>query len=61
MRNGKLYDSRFGERMRGNGIFAEQIKKLFDVACRKHGILGSRVELSTAAFRRHSGQQIFGF
>jgi DNA repair photolyase len=58
LRGGKLYDSTFGQRMRGKGIFADQIDALFDVACRKHGIAGNRLELSTAAFRRPSGDQL---
>src|SRR5947209_15813594 len=37
MRQGKLYESAFGKRMRGDGIFAEQIHALFETACRKHG------------------------
>jgi DNA repair photolyase len=52
MRGGKLNDPRFGSRMRGEGIFAEQIEALFDVACARAGISRDRAELSTAAFRR---------
>jgi len=58
MRHGKLYESAFGQRMRGEGIFADQIDSLFDVACRKHGLGGWLPELSTAAFRRVSGPQL---
>jgi DNA repair photolyase len=58
MRHGKLYESAFGTRMRGEGIFADQIDALFDVACRKHGLAGRLPELSTAAFRRDSGRQL---
>jgi DNA repair photolyase len=58
MRHGKLYESAFGRRMRGEGIFADQIDSLFDVACRKHGLDGSIPELSIAAFRRASGTQL---
>ena len=52
MREGKLYEYAFGKRMRGEGIFADQIETLFDVACRKHGINGDLPKLSTASFRR---------
>src|SRR5689334_19803132 len=38
IRGGKLYDSAFGKRMHGDGIFADQIDQLFDVARRKVGI-----------------------
>jgi DNA repair photolyase len=58
MRHGKLYESAFGRRMRGEGIFADQIDSLFDVACRKHGLDGSIPELSIGAFRRVSGTQL---
>jgi DNA repair photolyase len=58
MRGGKLYDSKFGQRMRGDGIFAEQIDQLFDVARRKVGIAERGGELSAAAFRRPGGAQL---
>lgn len=51
MRGGRLNDPRFGSRMRGEGTFAEQIKALFTVACRRAGIANARPELSAAAFR----------
>ena len=52
MRDGKkLYDSRWRKRQIGEGIFAEQISSMFEVACRRAGF-GDRPELSTAAFRR---------
>jgi DNA repair photolyase len=58
MRGGKLYDSKFGQRMRGDGIFADQIDQLFDVARRKVGIAERGGELSAAAFRRPGGAQL---
>jgi DNA repair photolyase len=58
LRGGKLNNSEFGSRMRGEGIFAEQIGALFSVACRKAGIAGNRPNLSTAAFRRSEGSQL---
>lgn len=51
MRGGKLNDPNFGTRMRGQGVFAEQIHNLFAVACRKAGLGATRPELSTASFR----------
>jgi DNA repair photolyase len=56
-RGGKLYDSEFGKRMRGEGIFAEQMDQLFDVACRKAGIAENEIHLSTTAFRRRETNQ----
>ena len=58
VRGGKLNDPRFGSRMHGEGIFAGQIETLFRAACKKHGILGRRPDLSTDAFRRASGHQL---
>jgi DNA repair photolyase len=56
MRGGeRLNDSRFGARMKGEGIFAEQVRSLFEVACRRAN-LGERPRLSTDAFRRPVGQ-----
>jgi hypothetical protein len=46
-----MNDARWGTRTKGEGIFAEQIRSMFEVACRRFGIDG-RPELSTAAFRR---------
>ena len=58
MRGGKLNDPRFGSRMRGEGIFAEQISQMFHVAHRKAGLADDGPELSTAAFRRPEGVQL---
>lgn len=52
MRGGKLYDSRWGERMRGTGEYADQLRSLFQVASRKAGLNGRDLELSSEAFRR---------
>jgi DNA repair photolyase len=52
MRGGKLYDSSYGKRMRGEGVMAEQIGALFDAAIRKYGLDRDREPLSTDAFRR---------
>jgi DNA repair photolyase len=58
LRGGKLNDPRFGSRMRGEGIFADQIGQMFHVACRKAGIEGNRIALTTANFRRPGGTQL---
>jgi DNA repair photolyase len=55
IRNGKINDPRWGFRTKGEGIFAEQIRSMFEVACRRAGMNG-RSELSTAAFRRSREQ-----
>jgi DNA repair photolyase len=38
LRDGKLYDPTFGVRMRGTGVFADQIEALFDASVRKLGM-----------------------
>jgi len=58
MRDGKLYDAQWGSRMKGEGLFAEQIQRIFDVARRKAGIKNDQPPLSTAAFRRPGGVQM---
>lgn len=58
LHGGKLYNATFGERMRGQGIFAEQIRRMFDVAARRAGLNREHPELSTANFRRPGGVQL---
>ncbi|MGH7227215.1 MAG: radical SAM protein, partial [Gemmataceae bacterium] len=57
MRGGEIYDARFGSRMKGEGIMAEQIASLFAMGCRRAGLNASFPALSTAAFRRPGGTQ----
>ncbi|MCA1658147.1 MAG: PA0069 family radical SAM protein, partial [Verrucomicrobiaceae bacterium] len=56
MRRGKLYDSRWRKRQEGEGIFAEQLDTMFEVARRRAGIGSDRVKLSTASFQRPVSQ-----
>jgi DNA repair photolyase len=58
MRGGKMYDAEWGKRMRGEGIFAEQIAQMFEVAKRKAGFKDEHGELSTEHFRRPGGNQL---
>jgi len=58
MRGGKLNDPNFGSRMRGEGAYSEQIKSMFKLACRKAGIEGNHVSLSTESFRRPGEPQM---
>jgi DNA repair photolyase len=58
IRGGKLNDARFGSRMRGEGIFADQISQMFNVARRKAGLTRHGPELSTSSFRRPGGSQL---
>jgi DNA repair photolyase len=58
VRDGKLNDSSWEQRMSGVGIFAEQISQTFAIACRKAGLSDDRLALSTKAFRRPLGKQL---
>jgi DNA repair photolyase len=58
IRGGKLNDSRFGTRMRGEGIFADQISQMFHVSRRRAGLPEDSPELSASAFRRPQGPQL---
>src|SRR5216110_2114088 len=51
-RAGRLSDSTFGRRQRGQGEYAEQIAALFAVAAKKHGLDRRLPPLETGAFRR---------
>jgi len=52
MRGGKLYDSSFASRGRGEGAYAEQIGALFHSTRKVLGLDRPRPELRTDAFRR---------
>ncbi|MQA88965.1 MAG: PA0069 family radical SAM protein [Gemmatimonas sp.] len=54
IRDGKLNDSRFRSRMRGEGEYAEQIRALFRAACEKHGLNRQRQTLSLDAWKSPS-------
>jgi DNA repair photolyase len=61
MRGGKLYDAKWGARMRGEGFFAEQIKALFDLGYRKAGFSDDMPETNVSAFRVPANQlSLFG-
>lgn len=54
LRGGRLYDAHFGVRKKGEGVFAEQLARVFEVTCRRLGLNPGQRQLSTAAFRRPS-------
>lgn len=58
LRGGKLSDTRFGTRMRGGGIFAQQIHALFTLGCKQHAISQQPFELSTRHFRNPQRHQL---
>jgi DNA repair photolyase len=57
-RGGKEYDSTFGKRMRGTGIFADMIAQRFATACRRLGLNRRSKPLDASGFKpsRLSGQ-----
>jgi len=58
MRGGRDNDPEFGSRMKGEGQFAELLRKRFDIACRRLGLnAGERNRLDTSKFRRPERQQ----
>ena len=57
IRGGRLNDPRFGSRMKGEGIYADHIARLFEISRRRAGIEKRFPGLSTAAFRRDGGAQ----
>jgi DNA repair photolyase len=60
LRRKRLNDPRWHARIKGEGIFAEQIASLFKVACRRTGIR-ERPTLSCKSFRRSTNQlHLFG-
>ncbi len=58
VRGGRLNDPQFVSRMKGEGIFAEQLEALFALACRKAGMGGRSPKLSTTAFHVPSDTQL---
>ena len=58
VRGGNLNSARFHQRMRGEGVYAQQVKDLFDIACRKAGLKGSQATLSSDQFRWPGGTQL---
>ncbi|HEU4346050.1 MAG TPA: PA0069 family radical SAM protein [Candidatus Binatia bacterium] len=58
IRGGKLNDPNFESRMRGEGVFAEQMAELFQLACKKAGIGKRWPELTTQHFRKPGISQL---
>ncbi|WP_206362889.1 PA0069 family radical SAM protein [Stenotrophobium rhamnosiphilum] len=64
-RGGKDYDSEWGQRMRGQGVFADLIKQRFLLTCRRHQLQNRAVwRLDTTQFKvppRSGDQMGLGF
>jgi DNA repair photolyase len=59
-RGGKVYDSRFGSRLRGTGAFADMIAQRFALTCKKLNLKPRDYTLNCAEFRtpERSGDQL---
>ncbi len=58
VRNGRLDDSRFGTRMRGEGEMSDLVANLFHLARRRYGLHGNDRALTTEHFRRAGDGQL---
>ena len=58
IRGGQLNVSEWGARLKGEGIFADQLRELFAVCARRAGLSPERFPLSTAHFRPPGGRQL---
>lgn len=59
MHGGKLYDSEFGHRMRGEGKHAEQIESIFNLYRNRYGLTKPK-KLSLEHFNRNAGHGQLG-
>ena len=57
MRGGKMYEAEWGKRMKGEGVYAEQMNALFHTSIRRAGLNVRDFNVSTAAFKRPEGAQ----
>jgi DNA repair photolyase len=58
IRGGKLNNSEFGKRFSGQGEFAETIKNLFSLSCKKYGLNKRDYRLSVEGFRKKANEQL---
>lgn len=54
VRGGKLYDSAFGDRMRGTGVYAEHIDNMMTLFKKQYKLDGYIPPLTTLLFNRHA-------
>ncbi|CAI2716927.1 PA0069 family radical SAM protein [Nitrospina watsonii] len=57
VRGGELNETRFGARMKGEGVYAEQIKQMFQLARKQAGFAPGGPRLSTDHFRDPTDRQ----
>jgi DNA repair photolyase len=59
MHGGRVYDSRWGQRQRGDGAWAEAYRTMFELWCKRVGIRERDHKLNTEAFRRPGERTLF--
>ena len=57
LRGGKLNSTSFGERMKGQGVFADQVRALFKLTCDRHGLTMGWPQVSAESFRVPEGER----
>lgn len=57
-RGGKDNEGNYFMRFRPQGAYAAMLRSRFEKACRKHGLVGERIELATDLFRRPGPEQL---
>jgi hypothetical protein len=58
IRGGRLNDPNFKSRMRAEGPYADHMRHLFEVSCRKNGLSFTKPKLNTDSFRRPGPAQL---
>jgi hypothetical protein len=58
LRGGKLNDPNFKSRMRAEGPYADHMRRLFEVSCRKAGMNSPKPVLTAEFFRRPGPAQL---
>lgn len=58
IRDGELNSKEFHDRMKGKGVYAEQVKNMFELSKRKAGMASGIIPLSTEHFRKPGGLQL---
>ncbi len=58
MRGGKLNESGFGKRFKGEGEQVDAIKNLFRLSCKKYGLNKREIKLTTKHFKHKRGVQL---
>jgi len=56
MRGGRDYDAAWGQRMHGQGVWAELLRQRFHAACQRLGFDRDRTPLDLGRFRPPAGE-----